>query len=144
MAEKITAVYAIPANKYNDILAEALKKLPEFKMPEWAIFVKTSSARARPPEKKDWWWIRVSSILRQLYIKNILGVQRLRTRYGGKKNRGMRPERFFKASGKIIRTILQQATKAGIVEEVKEGKKGRKLTKKGREMMEDTAKRLLK
>lgn len=140
--EKI--VLQVEPRKYATELAEELKKMPEFKMPEWAIFVKTSSARARPPEKKDWWWMRASSILRQIYIKNIVGVQRLRTRYGGKKNRGMKPERFFKASGKIIRTVLQQATKAGIVEQVKEGKKGRKLTKKGREMLEDTAKRLLK
>jgi len=139
--EKI--VFGIEAGKYLNEVAAELRKMPEFEMPKWAAFVKTSSGRARPPASSDWWAMRAASILRQLYMKNIMGVQRLRTRYGGRKNRGMKPERFHKSSGKIIRTILQQATKAGFAEEVKDSlKKGRKLTKRGREFMEEIAKKL--
>jgi small subunit ribosomal protein S19e len=130
-------VYEIPAQEYNDKLAEALSKIEEFKMPEWAIYVKTGLCKLRPPMENDWWYNRAASILRQIYIKGVVGVGRLRTKYGDRKNRGMKPEQFAKASGKIIRVMLQQAEKAGLLEKVKEGKRfGRKLTKKGREFLE--------
>ena len=62
---------------------------------------------------------------------------RLKTRYGSKKNRGMKPEKFRKASGKIIRTILQQAEAAELLEKSTEGKRsGRQLTDKGKELLE--------
>lgn len=134
------SVYDIPADEFNKKLAEALKQIPEFKMPEWASFVKTSVARARPPAETDFWYKRAASILRQLYIKGPVGVGRLRTRYGGRKNRGMKPEKFRKGSGKIIRFILQQAEKAGFVEKYKGKKSGRQLTVKGKEFLDSIGK----
>lgn len=130
------AVYDIPADEYNKNLAEVLKQIEEFKMPEWANYIKTSVARERPPAEEDWWHKRAASILRQLYIHDIVGVGRLRTRYGGRKNRGVQPEEFRKGSGKIIRVILQQAEKAGFVEKVKAKRAGRKLTEKGKELLD--------
>ena len=129
-------VYEIPADLYNRNLAEALKKNPEFKVPEWAFFVKSGGSKERPPVEEDFWFKRAASILRQLYIHGTVGVGRLRTRYGGKKNRGMKPEEFRKASGKIIRVILQQAEKAGFVEKIKDKKSGRHLTEKGKEFLD--------
>ena len=131
-------IYDVEASVYLKSLAEKLKKMDEFEMPGWAIFVKTSTARARPPVG-DWWHIRAASILRQIYINGVIGVSKLRTRYGGKKDRGMAPNRFYKGSGKIIRTILQQAEKAGFVEKIKDKQSGRKLTKKGKEFLDGAA-----
>jgi len=128
-------VYDIPADEYNNKLAEALKKIEEFKVPEWSYFVKTSVARSRPPQE-EFWHKRAASILRQIYIKGIVGVSRLRTRYGGRKIRGHKPEEFRKGSGKIIRLILQQAEKAGLLEKAEGKKKGRKLTSKGIKFLE--------
>ncbi len=127
--------------EYNLKLAEALKQFPEFQSPEWVDFVKSSPSKERPIEELDFWYKRAASILRQIYKKKIVGVNRLRTRYGSKKNRGMKPERFIKAGGKILRTILQQADKAGLTEKVKDNKvlrtrAGRKLTAKGKEFLE--------
>ncbi len=138
MVLQITAVYEIPAQEYNNKLAEALKQLPEFKEPEWVGFVKTGVSRKRPSQEEDFWYKRAASILRQIYIRGTVGVNRLKTRYGGKKNRGMKPERFRKASGKIIRVILQQAEAAGLLEKFSDSKKrsGRKLTDKGKEFLE--------
>ena len=131
------SVYEIPAQEYNDKLALALKDIPEFKMPEWALFVKTGVSRIKPPENEDWWNKRAASILRQIYINKIVGVGRLRVRYGSKYNRGMKPEKFVKSSGKIIRTILQQAEQAGLVEKgMFKNRKGRKLTDKGKQFLE--------
>ena len=133
-------VRTIEAGKYNKLLAEALKKLPEFKKPEWVDFVKTSSHKARPNIEPDFWYKRIASILRQIYIRGLVGVQRLRTRYGGRKKRGSKPAEFRKSGGKIIRIILQQAESAGFLEKSKEKKAGRKLTEKGRKFMEDEVK----
>mgnify|MGYP001578541522 CR=1 FL=1 len=135
-------VYDIDSQEYNIKLAEALKKIPEFKQPEWAAYVKTGPAKQRPIDEPDFWQKRAASILRQIYKHKTVGVNRLRTRYGSKKNRGMQPEEFRKAGGKIIRTILQQADKAGFTEITKTGREakkrrlGRQLTKKGAEFLE--------
>jgi len=135
-------IYELDAQEYNLKLAEALKKIPEFKAPEWVEFVKSSSSKERPIEDPDFWYKRTSSILKQIYRKKIVGVNRLRTKYGSKKNRGSKPEIFKKAGGKIIRTILQQADVAGFTELAKDikgvrsKKPGRQLTSKGKEFME--------
>ena len=134
--------YDLKAHEYTLKLAEALKKIPEFKEPEWAAFVKSGPAKERPIEDPDFWHKRAASILRQIYKKEIVGVNRLRTKYGSKKNRGYAPEAFKRAGGKIIRTILQQADKAEFTEIAKDikgvrsKKPGRQLTKKGKEFME--------
>lgn len=128
----------MPANEYNRKLAEALKSMEEFKQPEWSLFIKSGVAKKRPPQNEDFWHVRAASILRQAYTKRVIGVNKLKTRYGSLKNRGVKPEKFRKASGKIIRVILQQAEKAGLLEKTTDGKKfGRKLTERGKELMEN-------
>jgi len=125
--------------EYNLALAEALKEIPEFEVPGWSKFVKSGVSKERPIEDEDFWYKRSASILRQIYKNKTVGVNRFRTRFGSKKNRGMRPEEFRKASGKIIRTMLQQCDKAGFTEIFK-GKKersGRRLTSKGKEFLEN-------
>jgi small subunit ribosomal protein S19e len=135
---KTSIVYSTDANEYNAKLAEALKGFEEFKEPEWMAFVKTGMSRKRPPQGDDFWYKRSASVLKQAYVRGVIGVNRLKTRYGSKKNRGMKPEVFRKGSGKIVRVILQQAESAGLLEKTEEGSKkmGRKLTDKGRELME--------
>jgi small subunit ribosomal protein S19e len=91
----------------------------------------------RPIEEVDFWHKRAASILRQMYIRGVVGVGRLRTRYGNRKDRGMQPPRFYKGSGKIIRLILQQAEAAGMIEKVKGKRAGRQLTKQGRAFLEE-------
>jgi len=135
-------VYEMDSGQYNLKLAEALKKIPEFKQPEWVSYVKSSPSKERPIDDVDFWHKRAASILRQIYKKKTVGVNRLRTKYGSKKNRGMKPERFKRAGGKIIRVILQQADAAGFTEIIKkikgvrERKPGRQLTEQGRKFME--------
>ncbi|VVB83306.1 30S ribosomal protein S19e [uncultured archaeon] len=137
------SVYEISPQEYNLKLAEALKNLPEFQEPEWAKFVKSSPSKERPIEDPDFWYKRAASILRQIYKNKVVGVNRLRTKYGSKLNRGMKPEKFVRAGGKIIRVILQQADKAGFTESVndtrglKEKRMGRKMTAKGKKFLEE-------
>src|SRR3989344_4608608 len=133
-------IRTIHPDKYNKSLASALKDISEFTAPEWSAFVKSSTHKVRPIVEPDFWYKRSASILRQIYIRGTVGVQRLRTRYGGRKDRGVKPAEFRRSGGKIIRSILQQAEKAGFLEKSKEKKAGRKLTEKGKNFLEGFAK----
>jgi len=132
------SIYELDAREFNSKLALELKKIPELEAPEWIYLVKSSVARERPIEEFDFWHKRTASILRQIYINGTLGVNKLKKRYGGKKNRGVKPSRKKSGGGKIVRLILQQSEKAGLLEKIKEGKlKGRKLTDKGKKLLEE-------
>ena len=104
--------------------------------PQWSEFVKTGVHTERPPESPDWWFTRAASVLRQVYMRGPIGVGKLRNWYGGRKKRGSRPERHYRAGGKIIRTCLQQLEGAGFI--AKEGA-GRKITAKGQSVIDKAA-----
>jgi len=122
--------------------AEALEGMEEFKPPEWAVFVKTGVHKQRPPSQANWWFIRSASILRKIYLNQRFGVSKLRKVYGGRKNRGHKPEHKKRASGSIIRKILQQHEKAGFVKTEKG--KGRSITPKGQKFLDGIAKSIKK
>ncbi len=127
----MTTIYDVPADRLIGRLKEELKTIEEISPPEWSKFVKTSCSKERRPDQEDWWYIRAASILRKVYMDGPLGVSRLRTIYGSKKNRGHQPEKFKRASGSVIRTILQQLEAAGLVE----NKTGRVITSKGQSLL---------
>lgn len=133
------AVNDISPNELIKKAAEGLKK--DIKMPEWAAFVKTGAFRERIPDTKDWWYHRAASILRKIYIQSPIGVNKLSVLYGGKKNRGVKPEAFYRGSRKLIRVILQQLEKSGYIQQVTKGTtKGRIITKKGTSFLDKLAK----
>lgn len=138
-------IFDVPANVLIDTAAVELAKLPEFKAPEWAPFVKTGVNKQRPPARKDWWQVRVVAILRTVYRLGPIGVSQLRTKYGGKMNRGVAPEHHFKGSGSIIRKALQQLEKAGFVKQVDVKKhKGRVIAPKGKSFLDKIAMQIYK
>lgn len=118
----MTTVYDVPADALIEKVAEDLAENPSIEKPTWATFVKTGSHNERPPEQENWWFIRASSLLRRIYVDGPVGVARLRTYYGGKKNRGHKPEKKYPGSGAVIRTILQQLEAAGYVESKHDGR----------------------
>ncbi|MEM5815373.1 MAG: 30S ribosomal protein S19e [Candidatus Aenigmatarchaeota archaeon] len=129
----MVSVLEVPAEKLIEKLKEELKKMEKIKPPLWAKIVKSGAHKERPPEQEDFWYIRAASILRRLYIDGPVGVSRLRTYYGGRKNRGMKPKKFYKASGSIIRKILQQLEAEGLISKER---KGRILTPRGRSLID--------
>jgi len=133
------SMYDKGAQETIEKAAEALKK--DITPPEWAKFVKTSPANKRTPSKDDWYVTRAASILRKIYMRGPLGVNKLRVKYGSKKNRGHKPEMFVRSSGKIIRTILRQLQEKGYIKEEAKGvHKGRVVTPKGRKFLDNVAK----
>jgi small subunit ribosomal protein S19e len=126
----------VEQQKLVERLKEELKKMEEIKPPEWARFVKSGVHKQRPPEQPDFWYIRAASVLRRIYIDGPVGVERLRSYYGGARKRGYFPKHFRKGSGAIIRKILQQLEKAGLVEKTA---KGRKISPKGQKLLNGIA-----
>lgn len=121
-----------PGKLISEVTAH-LKQDNSIQQPEWARFVKTGPHKERKPQSPDWWYIRCASILRKTYLFPNLGVGKLRMLYGGRKHRGVQPESHLRASGKIIRTMLQQLEVAGYI---KKQQKGRILTPKGRSLID--------
>ncbi|MFH1210963.1 MAG: 30S ribosomal protein S19e [archaeon] len=138
-------VYDVDANSLIEKAAQELKKVESIQAPKWAVFVKTGHSKQRPPENSDWWYHRSASILRKVYLRGPLGVSKLRTNYGSKKNRGHAPEHRYRASGKIIRVMLQQLEAAGFIKQTeKKGHKGRFITPKGKAFLDGVGKTLKK
>lgn len=128
----------VDAQKFNSVLKEELKKVKEINPPSWSLFVKSGVHRERIPQQDDFWYVRSASVLRRLYLDNSVGVNRLRSYFGGKKRRGHKPAHFREASGSIIRKIVQQLESSGLVER-NANKVGRKLTPQGRKLLDKIA-----
>lgn len=136
----MTTMYDAEPQKLILKAAEELKKIPEIKPPEWADFVKTGMHKERPPANGDWWYVRSASVLRAVYRLGPVGISKLRVKYGGKKNRGVKKEHFYKGSGSILRKSLQQLEKAGFVKFAEKGvHKGRVITPKGKSFLDKIA-----
>lgn len=127
-------VYDVNQNKLVTSLASEIKKIKNLEMPKWAEFVKTGANKERPPIQPDWWYMRTASILRNIYINGPVGVEKLRNRYGSRKNKGHKPEKKVKSSGKIVRTILQQLEKEELIQKQP---KGRVISQKGKKLLDN-------
>lgn len=134
--EKLTTVYDVPPHDLIAAAALELKAAGKVQRPDWAEFAKTGVNREMSPTNPDWWFVRSASILRRIYIDGPVGVSRLRTFYGGKKNKGAATGTFAKGSGSVVRESLQQLEKAGLVKKLK---KGRQMTPAGQAFLDNIA-----
>ena len=137
----MTTVFDVPADLLIEKVAEEFKNNEKINSPAWSNFVKTGVHKERKPENADWWYVRTASIIRRVYMDGPVGVMSLRTFYGGKKDRGVRPEVFRKGSGSVIRTALHQLEDAGLVEKV-EG--GRVVSPAGRSFLDKISAEIIK
>lgn len=141
----MTNIFAVNITELNKRVAEELKKQKLVQPTEWAKFVKTGHNKQRLPDSPDWWYHRSAAILRSIAKLGPIGTEKLRTKYGGLKNRGHKPERFFKASGSIIRNMLQQLEKSELIKQVEIGvHKGKILAPKGTSLLDKIAVQLAK
>jgi len=141
----MTHIQAVKPELLINIVAEELKKEKLVQPLDWAKFVKTGHHKERLPDNPDWWYYRAAAILRSVYRLGPVGTQKLRGKYGGKKNRGHQPEHRYKASGSIIRKILQQLETSGLIKKADKGvHKGRILTPKGISLVDKIAVQIAK
>lgn len=132
----MTTVYDVPADLLIRKVAEALKARQEIKPPAWAAFAKTGVHKELPPEDPDWWYVRSAAVMRRVYVDGPLGVQRMRSFYGGKKDRGSKPNAFRKGSGSVLRKALQQLEACKYIVH---DKAGRRISPEGQSFMDAMA-----
>ncbi|MDG6243176.1 MAG: 30S ribosomal protein S19e [Methanolobus sp.] len=132
----MTTVYDVPAAEFIAKVAEKLKENEKVNPPEWAAYVKTGVHKELPPIDSQWWYTRCAAVLRTVYTQGPIGVERLRSVYGGKKDRGSAPNVKAKGSGSIARTALQQLEEAGFVRTLKSG---RVVSPQGQSMLDNVA-----
>lgn len=127
--------YDVPPSVLIERLARHLKEeVDEINPPAWTPFAKTGIHTQRPPQNPDWWFIRCSSILRKIYVKGPIGIEKLRSEYGGRLDRGAKPEHARKGSGAIVRKAMQQLQTAGLVKPLTN--EGKIVTNEGRRLLD--------
>jgi len=119
-------------------LVEEIKKYKQIVAPQWAPFVKTGLNKERPPVQIDWWFIRAASVLKKVNKFGPIGTNSLAKQYGGRRNRGHKPDAKVSASRNIVRKCLQQLESEGLIKHQAAPNAGKVITAKGRELINST------
>lgn len=135
--------YEVPASKLIEKIARYLKEnVDAVTQPAWASVAKTGTHVEKQPQNPDWWYIRCASLMRKVYVHGPIGLEKLRADYGGRKGFVVTPEHVAKSGGSNIRKALQQLEASGFIEKVQP--RGRRMTSKGRKILQELADELAK
>ena len=132
----------VPPSALLPKLAGQLKAQNLVRPPVWASFVKTGVHKQRAPSQGDWWYLRSASVLRKIYLHGTTGVARLAADYGGKRDRGSAPYHARTGSRAVLREIVHQLEKSGLVQPYKN--RGRRLSAQGQQLLDVTSRDVLK
>ncbi|HTT17004.1 MAG TPA: 30S ribosomal protein S19e [Thermoplasmata archaeon] len=132
----------VPASALLPKLAAELKSRAVVSPPPWAAFAKTGVHKQRAPTDPDWWYLRSASVLRKVYLKRAIGVTRLSSEYGGKRDRGSAPYHARQGSRAVTREIVQQLEKAGFLQPFKG--RGRRVTANGQKLLDAVSRDVLR
>jgi small subunit ribosomal protein S19e len=139
----MATLYDVPADALIERVADEIAD--DLDEPEWLAFAKTGESRELPPQQDDFWQTRAASLLRKVAVDGPVGVDRLSTEYGGRKQGSTRyvvsSEHSTTGSKKIIRVCLQQLEEADLVETA-EGE-GRRVAPAGQRLLDETATALI-
>jgi len=138
----MATAFDVPADKLIPKIAAELKKIETIAPPDWSSFVKTGRHREKSPVEGDWWHTRSAAVLRKIYIEGPVGTTRLAAMYGGKADRGSKPNRAVRGSRSISRVTVQQLEKSQLIQKQKDG--GRVVTAKGRKLVDNVSTQVLK
>lgn len=132
----------VPPSALLPRLATELRNRHAVEPPPWAMFVKTGVHKERAPTQTDWWYLRSASVLRKVYLQGNVGIQRLSAEYGGKKDRGSAPYHARNGSRSVLREIVHQLEKAGLLQPYKT--KGRRVSPEGAKLLDTVSRDVLK
>jgi small subunit ribosomal protein S19e len=129
----------VPADALIDELADRLADRTE--EPDWVNYAKTGSSKELPPQQDDFWDVRAASLLRKVAVDGPVGVDRLSTAYGDRKQGSTRYRVAAKhtepGSKNIIRTILQQLEEEDLIATAQG--EGRVVTPEGQSFLDEVA-----
>ena len=139
----MATLYDVPIDALIERVAERIAD--DLDRPDWIQYTKTGENRELPPQQDDFWETRAASLLRKVAVDGPVGVDRLSTEYGGRKQGSTRyvvsGEHSVAGSKKIIRVCLQQLEAADLVETA-EGE-GRRVAPDGQRLLDDAADELI-
>lgn len=138
----MTHPFDVPASALLPRVAAELRSRQMVSPPPWAAFVKTGVSRQQAPTQPDWWYLRSASVLRKIYVRGTTGVERLAGDYGGKRDRGSAPYHARSGSRSVLREIVQQLEKSGLVRAYKN--RGRRVSPEGLKLLDSAARAALK
>jgi small subunit ribosomal protein S19e len=138
----MATAFDVPADKLIPKIADELKKVETIAPPDWAAYVKTGRHREKSPVAIDWWHTRAAAVLRKIYVDGPIGTTRLAAMYGGKADRGSKPNKAVRGSRSVSRLAVQQLEKSQLVQKQKDG--GRVVTAKARKMIDAMSTQILK
>merc|ERR1712121_330242 len=124
------SVKDVDQQKFVVALSAFLKKSGKVRVPEWADIVKTSVAKELAPYDDDWYYTRVASVARHIYVRSPVGVKTITKIYGVRRNNGSTPSLCNSASGEVARKVLHTLEQLKLV--TKDPNGGRVLTPQGR------------
>merc|ERR1711996_2225 len=124
------SVQDVDQQVFTKALAAFLKKSGKVKLPEWVDIVKTNVAKELAPYDEDWYYTRLASMARHIYVRSPVGVSTVCKIYGVRRNNGSSPSHWRAGSGTIARKALQTLESLKLVEKDPNG--GRRLSSQGR------------
>lgn len=138
----MVTAFDVPADKLIPKIADELKKVESIAPPDWAAYVKTGRHKEKGPVENDWWHTRAAAVLRKIYIEGPVGTTRLAAMFGGRADRGSKPNKAVRGSRSISRVTVQQLEKSQLVQKQKDG--GRVVTPRARKMIDAISTQVLK
>ncbi len=133
-------VKEVPADLLINKIASGFKE-QNVAIPEWTKYLKDGMGREKSWTQDDWYYTRLASVLRKIYLNGNIGISRLSQEYGSRQDRGTK--RYHPVSGSrfIIRNILQALESMNYV---KKDKTGRILTPAGQSLLDKASKEVMK
>lgn len=106
-------VYRTPAVPLLNAIVDVLKTNESITLPQNYDLIKTGFGRQYSPDSPDWFYTRMAAIVRQAMCKGRVSLKGLAFRYGNRKNRGVRPSCFAKASNFVNGSAIAELEKIG-------------------------------
>ncbi len=133
-------VKKVPADLLISNVASKLRSMG-IEQPAWTSYLKDGMGKQKSWDQDDWYYTRLASMMRKLYLYENLGIMRMSEEYGGKVDRGTK--RYHPAAGSryIVRQLFKKLEELGLV---KKEKTGRVLSPQGRSMLDKSAAEVLK
>ncbi len=133
-------VKEVPADLLVNELTLQFQEMGNIEVPEWTLYTKSGVHREKGWTQNDWYYRRLASTLRKVYVRGNIGIQRLSEEYGGRKDGGSKPYHPAAGSRSIVRHMFNKLEELQLI---KKTEKGRSVTPKGQAMLDKAAKKIM-
>lgn len=133
-------VKEVPADLLVNELALQFGEMKNIEEPEWTLYTKSGVHKEKGWTQEDWYYRRLASTLRKVYVNGGIGIGRLSEQYGGKKDGGSKPYHPAAGSRSIVRHMFNKLEELGLI---KKSENGRVITPAGQAMLDKASKKVM-